>query len=223
MTRFLLSAVVVTFTVAAASAHMVMVVPAKDAKTVTVVFSDDLEPDENVPIEKIAGLKLHAFAGGKVSAVEHKADKHSLSATLPADAKVVFGSVTYGLYGKGEKPALLVYHPKAVLGGATGKDATAGDKAVAEIVPVADGGRVKFQFLVGGKPTADAEGSVTLPDGKKEKVKTDKDGFTASFDAAGRYAASLKHLETKAGEHDGKKYEQVTHYATLVADAPAKK
>ena len=29
-------------------------------------------------------------------------------------------------------------------------------------------------------------------------------------------------LEAKAGEHDGKKYEQVTHYATLVADTPAK-
>ena len=223
MTRFLLSAALLAFAALTATAHMVMVVPAKDAKAVTVVFSDDLEPDENVPIEKIAGLKLHAVAGGKATAVEHKTDKHSLTATLPADAKVVFGTVTYGLFGKGEKPALLVYHPKAVLGGVTGKDATAGEKAVAEIVPVADGGKVKFQFLVGGKPTADAEGSVTLPDGKKEKLKTDKDGFTAAFDAAGRYAASLKHLETTAGEYDGKKYEQVTHYATLVADAPAKK
>jgi hypothetical protein len=82
---------------------------------------------------------------------------------------------------------------------------------------------VKFQFLVGGKPAADADGSVTLPDGKKEKVKTDKDGFTAAFDATGRYAVYLKSVEAKAGEHDGKKYEQVTHYATLVADTPAKK
>jgi hypothetical protein len=134
----------------------------------------------------------------------------------------VYGSVTYGLYGK-DKPGLLVYHPKAVLGGATGKDATAGEKAVAEVVPVADGKKVKFQFLVGGKPAAEAEGNVTLPGGKKEKVKTDKDGFTAAFDAAGRYAVYLKHTEAKAGEHDGQKYEQVMHYATLVADSPATK
>jgi hypothetical protein len=218
MTRFLLSVTLLAVTLAAASAHMVLVVPAKDAKTVTVVFSDSFEPDENVPIEKIAGLKLTAVAGGKAAAVEHKADKHSLVATLPADTQVVYGSVTYGLFTREEKTSLLVYHPKAVLGGATGKDATAGEKAVAEVVPVADGGKVKFQFLVGGKPTADAAGSVTLPDGKKEAVKTDKDGFTAAFDAAGRYSVYLKHAEAKAGEVDGKKYEQVTHYATLVAD-----
>jgi uncharacterized GH25 family protein len=217
MTRFLLSAVAVALAVAVASAHMVLVVPAKDAKTVSVVFSDSLEADENVAIEKIASLKLSAVAGGKESAVEHKTDKHALVATLPADATVVYGSVTYGLYGK-DKPALLVYHPKAVLGGATGKDATVGGKATAEVVPVADGGKVKFQFLVAGKPAADAEGSVTLPDGKKEKVKTDKDGFTAAFDAAGRYAVYLKHSEAKAGESDGKRYDTVTHYATLVTD-----
>src|SRR6185436_19928141 len=153
----LLSAVALAFTFALATAHMVYVVPAKDAKTVTVVFSDSLDPDEEVPIEKIAALKLTAVAGGKAVAVEHKTEKHSLSATLPADTKLVYGSVTYGLFTRGEKPALLVYHPKAVLGGASGKDATIGEKAVAELVPVADGGKVKFQFVVSGKPVADAE------------------------------------------------------------------
>lgn len=221
MTRFLLSVTLLAFTALSAQGHFVYVVPAKDAKVATVVFSDDLEPDEDVAIEKVATLKLTARAGGKDTPAEHKTEKHSLAVTLPADCTLVYGSVTYGLYGK-DKPGLLVYHPKAVFGGATGNEATAGEKAVAEVVPVADGGKVKFQFLVGGKPTADAEGSVTLPDGKKEKVKTDKDGFTAAFEATGRYAVYLKSVEAKAGEHDGKKYEQVTHYATLVADTPAK-
>lgn len=221
MTRFLFSLVAAAVVAATAQAHFVYVVPAKDAKAATVVFSDSLEPDEDVPIAKVAALKLTARAGGKDVAAEHKTAEHSLAVTLPADCTLIYGTVTYGLYGK-DKPGLLVYHPKAVFGGATGKEATAGEKAVAEVVPVADGGKVKFQFLVGGKPAAEAEGSVTLPDGKKEKVKTDKDGFTAAFDAAGRYAVYLKHVEAKADEHDGKKYEQVTHYATLVADTPAK-
>jgi uncharacterized GH25 family protein len=65
---------------------------------------------------------------------------------------------------------------------------------------------------------ADSEGSVLLPDGKKEKLKTDKDGYTAAFEGSGRYAVWLRHVETKAGEHDGKKYEEVRHYATLVVD-----
>jgi len=216
------AAVALALTVAFATAHMVYVVPAKDAKTATIVFSDSLDPDEEVPIEKIKALKLTAVAGGKAAAVEHKTEKHSLSATLPADTKLVYGSVTYGLFTRGEKPALLVYHPKAILGGATGKDATVGEKAATEIVPVADGGKVKFQFIVSGKPVAEADVNVALPDGKKEKVKTDKEGFTPAFDAAGRYAVYAKHVETKAGEVDGKKYEQVSHYATLVADAPAK-
>ncbi|MCU0705304.1 MAG: DUF4198 domain-containing protein [Fimbriiglobus sp.] len=222
MKKFLLAAVAGVFAVASGFAHMVMVVPTKDSKAVTVVFSDSLEPDENVPIDKIAALKLRAVTGGKLMDVEHKVDRNALTATLPADATVVFGTVTYGLFGK-DQPALLVYHPKAVLGGATGKAATAGEKAVAELVPVADGGKMKFQFLVGGKPAAEADASVTLPDGKKEKVKTDKDGFTPAFDSAGRYALSVKHVETKPGEMGGKKYDQVMHYATLVADTPAKK
>ena len=199
-------------------AHFVYVVPAKDAKSVVIVFSDSLDPDENVPVEKIAGLKLTARANGKDAAVECKAGKHELTATLPAGTTLAFGTVTYGLTTKGDKPSLLVYHPKAVLGGATGKDATAGEPAVLEVVPVSAGGKVKFQLLAAGKPVADAEGSVLLPDGKKEKLTTDKDGCTAAFAGAGRYAVWLRHTVAKAGESDGKKYDEVKHYATLVAD-----
>ena len=85
-------------------------------------------------------------------------------------------------------------------------------------MPVTADGKTKFQLLLVGKPVADAEGSVLKPDGTKEKVKTDKDGFTPAFDATGRYAVWLRHTEAKAGEHDGKKYEEIKHYATLVAD-----
>ena len=70
-----------------------------------------------------------------------------------------------------------------------------------------------------GKPVADAEGTVVLPDGKKEKVKTDADGYTATFEQTGRFAAYLRHTETRAGEHGGQKYEEVRHYATLVTAA----
>ena len=52
----------------------------------------------------------------------------------------------------------------------------------------------------------------------KEKVKTDKDGYTQAFEKTGRYAAYFKFNEAKSGEHDGKKYEEVRHYATLVVD-----
>ncbi|MGL6096020.1 MAG: Kelch repeat-containing protein, partial [Fimbriiglobus sp.] len=47
----------------------------------------------------------------------------------------------------------------------------------------------------------------------------DTDGNTAGFAGAGRFAVFAKHTEPKAGEHDGKKYEEVRHYATLVVTA----
>ncbi len=218
MRRFLLSLLASAAAVATGFAHFVYLVPAKDGQTVTVVFSDSLDPDENVAIDKIASLKLTARVGGTDTPVECKTGKHELTAALAADAKVAFGTVTYGLSTRGDKPSLLVYHPKAVRAGATGKEATVGEKAAVEVVPVSADGKTRFRLLAGGKPVADAEGSVLLPDGKKEKLTTDADGFTAAFAGAGRYAVWLRHTEAKAGEADGKKYDEVKHYATLVAD-----
>ena len=225
MARIILAATVLAFAAVTAEAHFVFVVPAKDAKSVRVVFSEDLEPDEAVDIGKVAGLKLTArFAGGKDAPVECKADKHHLTAEVKqADPLCVYGTVTYGLMTrKDAKPALLVYHPKAVFAGCDPKSAVIGEKAALEVVPVTDAGKTRFRLLAQGKPVADAEGSVVLPGGKKEKVTTDKDGYTPAFDPAGRYGVWLRHTEAKAGEHDGKKYEEVRHYATLVADAPPK-
>lgn len=218
MRRFLLSLLVSTVAVATGFAHFVYVVPAKDGKTVSVVFSEDLNPDEDVAIEKIATLKLTGVANGQETTVACKTGKHELTAALAADTKVAFGSVTYGLMSKGDKPSLLMYHPKAVLFGASEKEATIGTKAALEVVPVTADGKTKFRLFAAGKPVAESEGSVLLPDGKKEKVKTDKDGYTAAFAGSGRFAMWLRHTEVKAGEHDGKKYAEVKHYATLVAD-----
>jgi uncharacterized GH25 family protein len=218
MRQYLLTLLASAVAVASGFAHFVYVVPAKDGKTVTVVFSESLDPDEDVLIEKIASLKLTGVANGKETTVACKTGKHELTATLPAAAKLAYGSVTYGLMTRGDKPALLVYHPKAVLGGAGEKEATVGAKAALEVVPVAADGKTKFRLLTAGKPVADAEGSVLLPDGKKEKLKTDKDGYTAAFAGSGRFAVWLRHTEAKAGEHAGQKYDEVKHYATLVVD-----
>ena len=218
MRRFLLSLLPSAVAVTTGFAHFVYVVPAKDGKTVTVVFSEDLNPDEAVAIEKIASLKLTGVANGQETIVACKTGKHELNAVLAADTKVAFGSITYGLMSRGDKPSLLVYHPKALLAGASEKEATIGAKAALEVVPVTADGKTKFRLLAAGKPVADAEGSVLLPDGKKEKLKTDKDGYSTVFAGAGRYAVWLRQTEAKAGEHDGKKYEEVKHYATLVTD-----
>jgi uncharacterized GH25 family protein len=219
MIRSLLAFAVLTGAPLAASAHMVYVVPSADGKTLIVVFSDSLDPDEKVTTDKLAGLKLTGrTADGKPVAVECKREAHQFTATVPTGTKIVSGEVTYGLLTKSEKPTLLVYHPKAVLAGTSGDKATVGESAALEVVPVVEGGKTRFRLLAKGKPVANSEGSVLLPDGAKEKVTTDKDGYTTAFDKPGRYAVWFRHAEVKASEHDGKKYEEVRHYATLVAD-----
>jgi uncharacterized GH25 family protein len=217
--RIIASIVAIVF-VSAATAHFVYVVPSKDAKGVQVVFSDSLDPDENVAIDKVKSLKMTArSADGKESAVEHKVAEHALVATVPAQTRVVYGSVTYGLLTRKDvKPALLIYHPKAILSACEAKTATVGEKAAIEIVPVIEAGKTAFLVLVAGKPVADVELSVLLPDGSKAKLKTDAKGQTEATKATGRHAIWARHTEAKAGEIDGKKYEEVRHYATLVID-----
>jgi uncharacterized GH25 family protein/N-acetylneuraminic acid mutarotase len=202
-------------------AHFVFIVPQKDGTSVKVVFSEDLEPDEGVDIEKIAGLKLNALHdGGKQAPVECKIGEHCLVGEPGlADPRVVFGSLDYGVLRRGDaKPFLLKYHPKAVLPGADETSATLGENAPLELVPVLADTSVTFKLLAAGKPVPEAEVTVLKPDGEKEKVQTDKDGRTRAFTESGRYVARARHDEIRSGEHDGQKYDEVRHYATLVVD-----
>jgi uncharacterized GH25 family protein len=223
VTRFLFALAAAVAASAAATAHMVYVVPAPDGGevAVTVVFSDNLEADEKVDIAKVGGLKLTGrYATGMENEIALKADKHALKGKMKGVLpQVAFGSVDYGVIAKGDaKPALLRYHPKAVLAGTDEQSATIG-KAAIELVPVVEGGKVLFRVLAAGKPVPDVEVSVMTPDGKKDKVKADKDGRTPAFDGKGRFAAFAKYAEPTAGEAGGKKYEEIRHYATLVFDA----
>jgi uncharacterized GH25 family protein len=206
---------------AVAQAHFVFVVPAQNGATATVVFSEDLNPDEAVAVTKVAGLKLTVRdAGGKEAPVAHKAEKHSLVAALPGSGpRVVYGSVAYGVLQKGDsRPYLLNYHPKAVVGAVPADRLAVGDKLPAEIVPVAAGSTVKFKLVAGGKPVVGAEVTVIKPDGTTAKLKTGPDGATGAVAGSGRFGAWARYAEAKAGEHAGKKYEEVRHYPTLVFD-----
>jgi uncharacterized GH25 family protein len=208
-----------------AHAHFVFVVPdPKDPAKAVIVFSDALDTDDAVGIEKLATMTLTCRdAASKDAAVEYKANKHDLSATVPGTGpRVVFGTLHYGVMQKGDsKPYLLAYHPKAVLGAVASDKLTLGEKVLpVEIVPVVSGSDVKFKFLAAGKPVANAEVTVIKPGGGKAKSKTDKDGLTEAFPAMGRYGAWAKSIVAKPGEHGGKKFDEARHYATLVTEFP---
>ncbi len=220
MTRSFLTLLLAGLSAAAASAHFVYVVPAADGKSAKVVFSDSLDPDDGVPLAKLNGLTLTAVgADGTVSPVATTPGEAFLAASFPVPPRLVAGTLVYGLAGKGPKPALLVYHPKAVFGKAAPAALTLGATAELEAVPEWTPGGVRFRLLAKGKPVAGADGSVLRPDGDKEAVTTDADGYTKPFAASGRYGVWLRHTTPTAGEHAGKKYDEVKRYATLVLDA----
>lgn len=221
MTRRLLTLLLVGLTVASSQAHFVFIVPARDGATAAVVLSEELGPDEAVDIGKVAGGKLYVRdAAGKDTSIEGAATKHALTVALPGvGPRVVFGSVAYGVMQKGgARPYLLTYHPKALVGTVPTDKARVGDKLPAELVPLTDGGEVRLKLLAGGNPVPAAEVTVLKPDGSKAKLKTGEDGLTTPLGGSGRFGAWARYVEQKSGEHNGKKYEEVLHYPTLVFD-----
>ena len=209
------------FAESAAQGHFPYILPDDKGTAATVVFSDELKPDSNVNIEKIANTKLVLRdAAGKETPLEWKKGDGVYSLAIPGSGnRVVYGTTDYGVLQKGDaKPFRLVYYPKAVIGTATAKDATVGEKLPLEVVAVGGSGKVKFQVLAAGKPVPNAEVTVIVPGSGKKAVKTDKEGFTPEFDAIGRYGVTAKLFEAKTGDHAGKKYDEVRNYATLVCD-----
>jgi len=73
--------------------------------------------------------------------------------------------------------------------------------------------------LAHGKPLANATVAVMVP-GKKGEVeeKTDDKGWTKAIDGTGKFGVTCRHTEMKSGERDGKKYDGISHTATLVVD-----
>ena len=206
----------------AATAHFVFVIPdAKNPEKAIVVFSDELAPDANVDIGKIAAIKLQLRdPAGKDSPLTATKAESALAVNVSGKGnRIVFGTIDYGVMQRGEgKPFLLRYHPKAMIGFV---DSTkVGEKLPIEIVPIVAKGKAKFLVLSKGKPLPEAE--VNVIGEKKEKLVTDKEGMTSQVDAKGVVGLWTKASEAVSGELGGKKYEEVRNYATLVVDLEAK-
>ncbi|MCE9563763.1 MAG: DUF4198 domain-containing protein [Planctomycetes bacterium] len=221
MSRMCVVPLFMMLTVSLAQGHFPFVVPEGKGETAKVIFSDDLNPDTAVNIEKIANTKLTLRdAAGKESALEWKKGEGFYAVNIPgAGNRVVYGVTDYGVLQKGDaKPFKLTYCPKAVIGNATAKEATVGEKLELEVVATGGPGKTKFLVLAAGKPVPELEVTVILPDSAKKAVKTDKEGFTPEFAGSGRFGVIAKRIDTKSGEHAGKKFGEVRTYATLVCD-----
>ena len=219
MYRMIGAVAVGLFAAAVAHGHFPFVVPDAKGESAKVVFSDTLDPDENVNIEKIANTKLTLRdAAGKDAPLEWKKGDSFYAVNVPGSGdRVIYGFTDYGVLQKGDdKPFKLAYYPKATIGTANAKPV--GEKLALEVVADSGAGKVRFRVLAAGKPLGESEVTVMIPAGGKKAVTTDKDGYTPAFEPPGRYGVYAKQIEVKEGEHAGKKFSEIRSYATLVCD-----
>src|SRR4051794_8531625 len=99
MYRMIGAVAVGLFAGAVARGHFPFVVPDDKGQSAKVVFSDTLEPDENVSVEKIANTKLTLRdAAGKESPLEWKKGDSFYAVNVPgAGDRVVYGVTDYGV------------------------------------------------------------------------------------------------------------------------------
>lgn len=228
MNRWYLAAVF-AFLTATAQAHHIWIIPDNQGgPTAKAVFADFLEPEKPEQLAKVAHTKLWVRdAAGKESPQgwkkgTWKKGEDTFLLDVPGDGeRTVGGECVYGVVThdhrlrKEVEPYLLVYYPKAILGQAAAPRPW--DRLPLEIVPAVSGDEVRLRVLYRGKPAAGAEMRVHPSDGDRDDHKTDANGeIMLPFKAAGVYGFQTRYIEAKGGEHDGKKYVEVRHYASLV-------
>jgi hypothetical protein len=201
-----------------ANAHFVFVIPDEGAATARVIFSETVEVDTDVDPGIVDRLALVTRDGaGEEDSLDMVREDEARLVRLPDEKRVaVHGTLTHGVLKHGPKPFLVVYHPKACCGIPLGSAARIGEASPAELVPTGRPGAVRFQLLAKGKPVADGQVTIFLPDGDTEEVTTDAEGHTPAFKPFGRYGARARYTVAVSGEYEGEPYAEVRHYPTLV-------
>lgn len=204
-------------------AHFVFVVAgAADAK---VFLSENLKPDNRIDPALVAGarLNLRQANGGEQPLTLVKRKEGFEVALAGKGTRLVYGMDDLGFSGSATspKPYLLIYYPKTIIGDAFDPQMRVGSRAPVEILPTGRPGVAKLLLVARGKPLPNAEITVILPDGSQKKMVTDASGQTEPLSGSGRFGAWAPFWESAPGVRDGKKYEEVRNYATLVFDNPA--
>jgi uncharacterized GH25 family protein len=207
-----------------AQAHFLFVLPEPEGKKAKVILSEDLKVSEEVNPNLIAAVKLSLRnAEGQETPLHLVKTGDAYVTELDGKgARLIHGVLDFGWTQRGTStPHVLIYYPKTIVGDAFDKKAIVGASAPVELIPVGVPGALKLQVIARSKPLADTEITLILPDGTQKKVKTDAMGETGILEQSGRYGAWARYWEKTPGDRDGKHYEEVRNYATLVFDAPA--
>ena len=185
--------------------------------SVRIFLSETLKHDYGVESDIVAPttLSFKAMDGATRSLPIRKVNQDYL-----VDATgngTIFGKLDLGVMKEGPTPNVLIYFPKAVVGDPFGKDAQVVSAPV-ELVVVGTPDVPRLKFLVAGKPQPDSEITIVMPNDTQKKVKTDAEGVTEPLVLRGRYGAWARNWLKQPGARDGKAYQEVRRYATIVFD-----
>ena len=229
----------------ASQAHFIWILPDTSAKKggkVRLVFSDTIRPDENVDVKKIAATEVFIKGDDARARTVKKAEgTHAYEVTLEGEGPYAVAAVChYGVVQRGKsEPFLLHYYakhsPSLTPDVREGKETGFGwgDKFPLEIRHVVGPQGGAFQAVWQGKPLPNVE-VVAVFEGldKSATLKTDKEGYFFGTGATlpeevkdfkgGLMGFRVSKTEEKSGEHDGKKYKEVRHHATLTVGWPKK-
>jgi Domain of unknown function (DUF4198)/Kelch motif len=219
----LVAAIVLTAS-AFAQAHFLWIAPdsSPHESQVHVYFSETPEADDPSLLSRLDGLKLREISmDGKSHDLKTIIGKQSIVAIPVATAPAQSFSLnhTYGLFGRGGEPSLLVYHSRMYPASARNQWQPPASKQQLplELVPALADGKLVVRVLWKGQPLADAEMKGEAAGQRKIDGKTDASGsYAIAASEPGIYAFRAKHIEPVAGTHGGKKYANIRHYSTLV-------
>lgn len=221
MLRHSVALIGVACVAAPAPAHFPFIVPDAGGSTARLVMSETLRVDPDVPVSILKGAALTIRGGdGEETALATVEAGDSITLPLPGNGtRVVHGVADLGVTTRGgARPHVLVYYPKTIVGDAFEPATRLGAAAPVELVPVRAGDGVKLRLDRRGAPIPDAHITVIEPGGEPHEEATDAEGCTRVLATKGRYGAWARDWADEAGDRDGKAYDQVRRYATLVFD-----
>ncbi|RYG43242.1 hypothetical protein EON79_17365, partial [bacterium] len=198
----------------AAQAHFVWATLTPDRTTLKLMFAE-FPGDSVLPAFAGKSATTKAFIGpNQPLELKLETDDRLLSAKLPSPRSVVGADLVYGVTDRGEAgPYLLSYHAKAAADIASSAQSVGAPVEV--FLSSATGGTV-ILVRSRGKAAPGAEIVVHPETGEEFKATADAQGQVTVPAATPVAGVRAMVPEAAKGTHEGKKYDLVRHYATLV-------
>jgi hypothetical protein len=214
--------------VRSADAHFLFIrvtPPAEGGRAAEVYFSEQAAAGDPRFVEKVAHTRLwRQTEPGEFQPLEVRKAADRLRAHLPSSGTMsIVGVCEYGVLTRpGEPPFLLRYFPKGVAGQpAELNRLQRRPDAPLEIMATIQEESIELVALADGQPVPGALFHAVDRDLAEQEITADADGHaTWKPTSTGTWSIYVKRVLAKAGENDGKRYDEIRDFATICLSWP---